>query len=50
MDGINYLPKTRSYQSFLDRFDSVIEKAQDRFTVRLTGGSKEPFLRGNCFE
>lgn len=50
MDGINYLPDTRSYQSFLDRFDGVIEKGQDRFTVTLKGGSKETFLRGNCFE
>lgn len=50
MDGINYLPDTRSYQSFLDRFDGVIEKGQDRFTVRLKGGSQETFLRGNCFE
>jgi hypothetical protein len=40
MDGINYLPDTRSYQSFLDRFDGVIEKGQDRFTVRLKGGSR----------
>jgi hypothetical protein len=50
MDGINYLPDTRSYQSFLDRFEGVIEKGRDRFTVRLKGGSKETFLRGNCFE
>ena len=50
MDGINYLPDTRSYQSFLDRFDGVVAKAQDRFTVRLKGGSQETFLRGNCFE
>ena len=50
MDGINYLPDTRSYQSFLDKFDSVTEKAQDRFTVRLKGGSNETFLRGNCIE
>ena len=45
MDGINHLPDTRSYQSFLDKFDSATEKAQDRFTVRLKGGSKETFLR-----
>ena len=50
MDGINYLPDTRSYQGFLDRFDGVIAKDEDRFTVRLTGGAKETFLRGNCFE
>jgi hypothetical protein len=50
MDGINYLPDVRSYQSFLDKFDSVTEKAQDRFTVRLKGGSQETFLRGNCCE
>ena len=50
MDGINYLPETRTHQSFLDRFDGVIEKAEDRFTVRLKGGSQESFLRGNCSE
>lgn len=49
MDGINYLPETYIHQEFLDKFQSVVSKDQDRFTVVLNGGSQETLLRGNCF-
>ena len=50
MDGLNYFPETFSHQSFLDKFQSVASKGQDRFTVVLEGGSTESFLRGNCIK
>lgn len=48
--GVNYFPETRSRQSFLDSFSSVTRQDPDRFTVILRNGSKETFIRGNCFE
>lgn len=50
MDGLNYFPETFSYQSFLDKFQSVASKDQDRFTVVIVGGSTDTFLRGNCIK
>ena len=49
-DGVNYFPETFSRQSFLDEFESVATKEEDRFSVTLKGGSQEAFLRGNCFQ
>ena len=48
MDGFNYLPETYSRQSFLDKFDGIATKDQDRFSVTKKRGSMETFLRGNC--
>ena len=48
--GVNYFPETRTRQSFLDTFSDIDRIDQNRFTVTLTNGKKETFIRGNCFE
>jgi len=53
MDGINYLPETHSHQDFLNKFDGVSTKEQNRFSVvskGRRGSSVLAFTRGNCFE
>ena len=50
MDGLNYFDETYSRQSFLDKFDGIATKDQNRFSVTLKGASMETFLRGNCIK
>jgi peptidoglycan hydrolase-like protein with peptidoglycan-binding domain len=50
MDGINFFKDTYSRQSFFDKFEGVATKEENRFSMRIKGGSQETFLRGNCFE
>lgn len=50
MDGINYLPETHTHQDFLNEFQNVVSRSQDRFTAARKGGARETLLRGNCFK
>jgi hypothetical protein len=50
VDGINYLPEVHSRQGFLDEFQSVRSRSQDRFSVIRKGGLELAFARGNCFK
>lgn len=50
MDGINYFPETYSRQKFLDEFERVRSKDQNRFSVLQERGYEIALTRGNCFE
>jgi hypothetical protein len=50
MDGINYFPDVHSHEDFLNEFQGVGSKSQDRFSVINEGGHARAYTRGNCFK